>query len=79
MNTEKLGQEPAFPTLEQDFVSGNSVWNTTAGMTKRQLIAKDILCAILSNSRDNYTELDNLIDVKVSLSITDEFLRQEAL
>jgi hypothetical protein len=47
MEDKKLGQEPAFPTIEQ---SGNpEYWNTYAGISKRLYIATIAIQGILAS------------------------------
>ena len=83
---KKLGQGQYFPQLEQ---SGNpEIWNSYNGVTERRKIGADVLCALISNANsmkmitEHYgvieAEKTHEIMVKTALSITDEYLRQEA-
>ena len=77
----KLGQNPAYPTLEQ---SGYGGWNTFPGMTERQKIAADVLCALIKSGKyDIRLDVEgeavyNHIVCKRALSITDTFLELES-
>jgi hypothetical protein len=77
--SQKLGQSPAFPT---DYGYQENIGTVPdTGMTKRLLIAKDAMCAIIS--RD--TQFNNNIglpDVRMTVveayAYADELLRQES-
>lgn len=82
----KLGQEPAFPFIEKvvDVYGGESE-NVTLGMSKRLVIAKDILSGLLSNP-DFQRTLHRMVkegDEQIKTSVTaayqyaDELLKQE--
>jgi hypothetical protein len=75
----KLGQGQYFTQLEQ---SGNpEVWNSYNGITIRQKLGSDVLCALLSNPNNNkgiYYESDRQSIVLKALSITDTFLKLES-
>lgn len=84
----KKGTEPAFPCFEHN---ENGIGNCisvsiggekqyipfTKGMSTRQLIAKDVMCAMIGNSNANrvYEEDNNLI--KETLRLTDLLIQQE--
>lgn len=44
------GNEPAYPTIEQDNVNGNLIWNTVAGLTIRQHFAAMAMQGLVANS-----------------------------
>jgi hypothetical protein len=91
MKTEKLGQSPAYPAFEHNesgygdqltFYFGGERQYTpfTKGMSQRLLIAKDAMCAMLSNQNTHYqgTIIDHHWICAKALEIADELLKQEA-
>lgn len=68
--SEKLGQEGAFPIVAQD-------GSFNIGMSKRLLMAKDILCAIISNP--SLEPKEDQVLVKYAYILTDKLLKQENL
>lgn len=71
MKTEKLGQSPAFPTIEQ---SGNGSWDTAPGMTQRLYLAGMAMQGIISSY--NSTTSAEYICTK-AFEFADELLLQE--
>lgn len=72
---EKIGQEPAFPTYEQQ---GNPIcWNTEIGMSKRFYAACAAMQGILANSPDGVSSVHARDYANMAYDIADELLKQE--
>ena len=85
--TDKLGQDPAFATSHTEGDANLITFHLgQTGMSKRLLIAKDAMCAIVSNYKlscilDARTRKVNnhKIVVEYAYELADELLRQEDL
>lgn len=81
MNT--LGKEPAFPTMEEDCISGVMVMNTVNGMSKRFYAACAAMQGLLSNRgayyQPNSRNGPSEYCVKIAYEFADELLKQENL
>lgn len=90
---QKLGQEPAMPCITKESKrlpyerAAETVDVHNPGMSKRLLIAKDVMCALLSNQewekslgRVNAGALEGIeLTVTASYQFADELLKQEGL
>ena len=70
----KLGLEPAFAKSAFYHPDGG-LDSPQEGMSKRLLIAKDAMCALLSNGTENIYEKD--LTVMRAYQYADELLKQE--
>lgn len=80
---QKLGQNPAYPSKELKVVEKNGYGDVQEyklvghdGMTIRQKIGSDVLCALIGNISFESIPIKEVINM--SLSITDTFLQKEA-
>jgi len=94
MNTKKLGQEPALPYTFTEYRSGQPFIKVQQGLSKRLLIAKDMMqvantffndCSVKFISEYiGITESEYTYDhykkavVKYAIELADELLKQEA-
>ena len=76
--TTKTGQQPAFP-CEESFYDANGNLHITDryyGMDTRLLIAKDAMCAILSNPDRDYVRMDTNSIAEIAFRCADALLQK---